>query len=314
MVTTTVPSADREHARLEALRRYAILDTPRETEFDELVREAARELGYATAMLTFMDADRCWFKATTGLKPAAAHVRELPRPQTFCNHALASSGTFVVRDAREDERFSHLPIVARPDGFRAYMGAQLITPDGHSIGTLCVLDEAPLEPTSVQRAAIRRLADRALELVENRRRELAPAASVALSPPEAAMVDGARELVLIVDDEELIRTMMAAMMKRLGCDARVAENGRAALDCLAAEGGRVRLVLTDIHMPVMNGVEFIETLRRQANPPAIVAMSGKFTDSIRTQLRAAGVTTMFAKPFTMADVARALEQARVAAR
>jgi hypothetical protein len=43
-------------------------------------------------------------------------------------------------------------------------------------------------------------------------------------------------------------------------------------------------------------------------------MSGKFTDPIRAQLRAAGVTAMFGKPFTMADVTRAMDLARAAAR
>src|SRR5882672_12648105 len=118
MASLSVSSADREHARLEALRRYAILDTGAEKEFDELVQQAARDCGYPTALLTLMDAHRCWFKATTGMKPVDAHVRELPREQTFCNYALSSSGILVVRDAREDARFARLPVVDRRDGYR----------------------------------------------------------------------------------------------------------------------------------------------------------------------------------------------------
>ena len=314
MPPPTVAHADPELARLEALKRYGILDTPQERAFDAIVEEAARELGYPSAMLTFMDAERCWLKATTGVEPRDAHVREIPRRQTICNHALGTSGILVVRDAREDARFARLPIVDRPNGYRAYVAAQIITPDGHTIGTLCALDVEPREPTADQRRILRRLAERALNLVEDRRRDLAPAASVALSPPTAAMAGGSQSLVLIVDDEELIRTMMAAMITRLGREVRLAENGRAALECIAAEGGRVRLVLTDIHMPVMGGVELVEKLRLQPNAPSVIAVSGKFTDEIRAQLRAAGVTTMFGKPFTMSDIARAIEQALPAVR
>jgi len=313
MSLTSVSSADREHARLEALRRYAILDTPPEKEFDELVRQAARDCGYPIAMLTLMDEHRCWFKATTGLTPRAAQIRELPRDQTFCNHAFGSSGIFVVPDARADARFSSLPVVDRPNGFRAYAGAQLITPDGHSIGTLCLLDEVQHQPTAEQRATLRRFADRAMKLLEERQREFAPAASVALAPPHPADAARARELVLVVDDEDLVRGVTAAMLKCLGHETRLAANGREALDCIAAESGRVRLVVTDIHMPVMNGLELVDALRRLTNAPAVVAMSGKFTEEICTQLRAGGVSAMFAKPFSMADIVRALEQVRATA-
>ena len=315
MSLTPVSSADREPARLEALRRYGILDTPAEKQFDELVQQTARECGYPIALLSLMDAQRCWFKAATGLKAAEAQVRELPRTQTFCNYALGSSGTLVVPDARADARFSSLRIVDRPNGFRAYVGAQLITPDGHSIGTLCLLDDVPHVPTAEQRVALRRLADRAIKLIEDRQRDLAPAASVELAPPPVPMpVPARRELIVVVDDEELIRGVTGAMLKRLGHEVRLAENGQKALECIAAEDGRVTLVLTDLHMPVMNGLQLVTALRQQANPPAIVAMSGKFTDEICTHLRAAGVNAMFAKPFGMSDIVRALEQARAVVR
>ncbi len=312
--STSGTQADREQARLGALRRYAILDTAAEEKFDELVRTAARETGYPTALLTFMDAQRCWFKAATGLLPRDAGIRELPRTETFCNHALNSSGTLIVQDAREDARFASLSYVARSGGYRSYMGAQLITPDGHSIGTLCVLSPKPHEPTAEQRTTLRRLADQAARLLEERRRDLVPAASIAVSPPSAAIAPVERDLTLVVDDEDLIRGVTAAMLKRLGHEVRLAADGEQALACVAAEGGRLRLVVTDIHMPVMNGLVLVRMLRDLPNPPAIVAMSGKFTTEILAELRTAGVTTIIMKPFGMVDLARAVEEVRAAAR
>ena len=151
MASTPVSSTDSDHARLEVLRRYAILDTAAEPEFDAIVQQAVRETGYPTALLSLMDAERCWFKATASLKPAYHGLRELPRDQTICNHAFRSSDLFVVPDTRADARFARLPYVDCPDGYVAYAGAQLITPEGHSIGTLCLLDGVPREPTAAQR-------------------------------------------------------------------------------------------------------------------------------------------------------------------
>src|SRR5207253_6339731 len=130
MADSLVSNADHEQARLEALRRYAVVDTAAEREFDDLVRRAAQECGYQTALLSFMEADRCYFKAQTGLLPQCGIGREVPRNQTFCNYALGSSGVFVVRDAREDERFRPHAADAQLGGYRSYAGAQLITPEG----------------------------------------------------------------------------------------------------------------------------------------------------------------------------------------
>lgn len=318
MANTSIPDTASEQARLEALHRYAILNTGTDREFDELVHRAARDCDYPTALITFMETNRCWFKATAGVPRSLQHVRELPRDETFCNYAFRSSGIFSVVDAREDERFRRLRVVDRPDGYRAYVGAQLITPDGHSIGSLCLLDTVPHAPTPEQLNTLRALATRVMALLETRQRDLAPAASVSVSttprkptpvqiaPPTFATAAN-RDLVLVVDDEELIRGVTAAMITRLGCETRMAANGQEALERIAALEGRVRLVITDIHMPVMNGVDMVRALRGQPNAPTVVAMSGKFTPEIREALRAEGVTHLIAKPFGMVEIERALK-------
>lgn len=318
MAHSSLQDTANEHARLEALRRYAILDTASEREFDELVERAARECGYPTALISLMDAQRCWFKAAAGVLPADRGLRELPRDQTLCNYAFRSSGTLVVPDATKDERFQRLWIIDRPGGYRAYAGAQLITPDGHSIGTLCLLDTTPRTPTPAQADQLRALATRVMALLETRHRDLAPAPSVSLAPearraspaqggPPTVSATATRPLVLVVDDEELIRGVTAAMLNRLGCETRLAANGQEALERLAALGSRVSLIFTDVHMPVMNGLELIRVVRRLPRHPAIVVMSGKFTPEIKRELQGEGVTELIAKPFGMAEIERALK-------
>lgn len=299
MSPTSVSNADRERARLEALRRYAILDTAAEKEFDELAQRAARECGYPTALITMMDEHRCWFKAVTGLKPVAAHIRELPREQTFCNHAFRSSGIFVVPDARADERFAGLPIVNRPGGYRAYAGAQLITPDGFSIGTLCILDDVPHEPTAEQLAALRRLADRTMELLEaGRRRDNAPAPPVIVS----ARATDSRRTVLVVDDEELVRRFVLHLLNRREVAGIGAENGVEALAQFREHAGEIGLVITDIHMPEMNGLDLIRALKREPNPPAFAVMSGRLDETLRAALAVEGVRCVMAKPFPLGEI------------
>jgi two-component system response regulator AlgR len=68
-------------------------------------------------------------------------------------------------------------------------------------------------------------------------------------------------------------------------------------------------VITDIHMPVMNGVEMVRALRSRPDAPQVIAMSGKFTPEIRAALEAEAVTYLIAKPFGMAEIERALKHA-----
>ncbi len=287
MGPVTVISSEREHARLQALRRYSVLDTAPEAAFDDLVREAAALYGAPAAALTFVDSRRCWFKARTGLDESQA-----PRDISFCGHAFGSSGIFVVPDARADERFRHLPLVTAA-GFRFYAGAPLLTPDGHSLGTLCVLDRAPRTPVSAELDAHRALADRVLTLLEARVRDLAPAPPAAVAPP--------RRRVLVVDDEILIRDFVRQLLGRRGFDSVEAANGAEALALFREQADHIGLVLTDLHMPVMTGLELLHSLRDEPDPPALAVMSGRLDPGVRSKLHAAGVRCVLPKPFPLEE-------------
>jgi len=295
---------DREQGRLEALRRYAVLDTGPEREFDELVKRAARACGYPVALLTLMDAQRCWFKAATGLPESDRAARELPREQTFCNHAFRTSGIFVVPDARADERFAGLPTIARPGGFRAYAGAQLITPDGHSIGTLCLLDHVPREPTQRQRDALRAFAECAMALLEVRRHGLMPAPPVVVISPEP------RHAVLVVDDEAAVRQLVENMLEARGAVVFGAGNGAEALATYRQHAAQIGLVLTDLNMPVLGGLALIGELRQEPAPPVIAVMSGRLDSAMGAELAKLAIARVLAKPFSLGEIDRLLTLVR----
>jgi PAS domain S-box-containing protein len=159
------PLHEREAARLEALRSYAILDTSREPAFDDLARLAAHICGTPVALVSLVDAERQWFKAAVG-----TDVRETPREVSFCAHAILGGDVMVVPDATADERFRGNPFVTAEPRIRFYAGAPLRTRDGLPLGTLCVMDKVARELTPEQTEALKALARQAMTQLELRRR------------------------------------------------------------------------------------------------------------------------------------------------
>lgn len=154
---------DREADRLVALREYRVLDTPPEDEFDGLARLAAQICGTPIALVSLVDAHRQWFKARVGMA-----ATETPREVAFCAHALLDRDLFVINDAQADARFSQNPLVTE-EHIRFYAGAPLVTPDGHSVGALCVMDRLPRELDAHQRDALRILGGEVMARLELRR-------------------------------------------------------------------------------------------------------------------------------------------------
>ncbi|HEX5044078.1 MAG TPA: ATP-binding protein [Candidatus Polarisedimenticolaceae bacterium] len=138
-----------ETARLAALRSYRILDTEPERAFDDLALLASRICGTPIALITLVDRDRQWVKSGVGVA-----IRETSREVAFCHHAIQQHGLFTVPDATRDARFRDNPFVTSAPKIRFYTGAPLVTPDGHALGTLCVLDHRPRTLTSEQKESL----------------------------------------------------------------------------------------------------------------------------------------------------------------
>src|SRR3954464_4562014 len=156
-----------EEGRLAALHRYRILDTPEEEPFNRLAMLACDLLHTEIALVSLIDETRQWFKAHIGLE-----ARQTPRGCAFCVPAIQGDPdqVFVVPDARLDPRFAANPLVTGEPHIRFYAGAPMRTPDGHALGTVCVIS-APPRPAGLSEAERRwlgALADLAVDELELR--------------------------------------------------------------------------------------------------------------------------------------------------
>jgi len=158
------PLPKNEPERLAALHLYQILDTEPEAAYDALARLAAHVCAAPIALVTLIDERRQWHKASVGMDSP-----ELPREASFCAHAILDRDLFIVPDAPADPRFAASPLVAGELSIRFYAGAPLVTPEGHALGALCVLDRTPRNLTDPQREALRTLGRLAAELLAPRR-------------------------------------------------------------------------------------------------------------------------------------------------
>jgi two-component sensor histidine kinase len=153
-----------EEFRLTALRSYGILDTPREEDFDEVVKVASAICDTPISVINLIDQGRQWFKAEVGLG-----VRETPLDSSICAHAILQPGLFIVPDTTLDRRFADNALVTGDPHLRFYAGALLQTPEGFPLGTVCVLDYKPRELDEKQKAFLRLMANQVMKLIELRR-------------------------------------------------------------------------------------------------------------------------------------------------
>ncbi|SLN66000.1 putative sensor histidine kinase pdtaS [Roseivivax jejudonensis] len=154
----------RQDQRLSALHSFEVLDTDPEQEFDDIVKLAAAICETQISVINFIDAERQWFKAETGLG-----VRETPIATSICAHVILEEDFVEIRDTLEDPRMQDNPLCCGDPGLRFYAGALLKTDEGLPLGTLCVLDYAPRALTPLQRDTLRVLARQVMTLLENQK-------------------------------------------------------------------------------------------------------------------------------------------------
>jgi len=158
------PLPKNEEQRLAALDNLKILDTMPEQVYDDIVKLAADVMDVPIGLVSLVGKDRQWFKAQCGLE-----AKETPREQAFCAHAILDpEHVLVVPDATQDTRFADNPLVTDAPHIRFYAGVPLNLSSGLSVGTLCVIDMKPYQPTLEQLEKLKILARMAVCTLEAR--------------------------------------------------------------------------------------------------------------------------------------------------
>jgi len=166
MIVPRTPENEQE--RIKALHEYSILDTLPEKDFDDITKLASEICQLPIATVTLIDSKRQWFKSRQGLADS-----ETPREFAFCAHAINYPQEItIVPDSRKDIRFADNPYVTGDPHVIFYAGVPLTNPQGHTLGTLCVIDTKPRELTEKQYTTLQVLANMIVKLLELRRKNI----------------------------------------------------------------------------------------------------------------------------------------------
>ena len=163
------PVPKNEAERLQALHSLNILDTLPEDEFDSLTELASYICGVPISLISFIDADRQWFKSAKGFDKS-----ETSRESSFCAHAINSPDELMeINDADKDERFEDNPLVTGDPHIKFYAGVPILDENKLPLGTICVIDTKPHKLNKKQKRALSALAVQASTLVQLRSQSIA---------------------------------------------------------------------------------------------------------------------------------------------
>jgi GAF domain-containing protein len=152
-----------EKKRIETLKRFKILDTPPDGNFNRITHLASTIFNVPIAIISLVDTDRIWFKAHYGLA-----ISQIDREPGLCASAILSSDTYVVENTVEDIRTLANPLVAGEFGLRFYAAAPLQTKDNYNLGTLCLLDKVPRAFSEKEKVLLKDLAAMVMHEMEMR--------------------------------------------------------------------------------------------------------------------------------------------------
>ena len=165
MKGTPIPEHTDDHPT--GLTRSVTPDTDPENSFDGLTHLAAQICGAPIALVSLVDANRPWFKATVGID-----APETPCNIAFFTHTIHQSDLLIVPDTTQDPRFADDPLVTGDAHIRFYAGLPLTSREGHAMGTLCVIDREPKHLTPDQMAALKILGQQVVSQLELRQQTI----------------------------------------------------------------------------------------------------------------------------------------------
>lgn len=122
--------------------------------FDHVAKVAQQHFKVPMALVSLLSEDRQIFAGEVGM-----NCHGTSRDTAFCSWTILSDEVFVVEDARNDPRFAANPLVTGAPFIRFYAGAPLLSPDGHRLGSACIIDTAPRSMNFAQKLVLKHIAE-----------------------------------------------------------------------------------------------------------------------------------------------------------
>ena len=211
-----------ETERLRQLRTCGILDSSSDPAYNDQAWLALRLCDAEHALVSFLDADRQWIKASVSREGSEAfrNVRSFPRAESFCAHTILGSDLLEVEDASGDDRFKLFPIVSSDPGIRFYAGVPLTNSRGFRLGTLCVLGTQVQRMSEVQRTSLRILGNVLSGLVDRHEsqkirlfNEIAGSIAHEIKNPLSIIVTRAGYVRALADSDRLTQVQTSEFMR-----------------------------------------------------------------------------------------------------
>ncbi|MBC8988157.1 GAF domain-containing sensor histidine kinase [Pedobacter sp. N36a] len=147
MSIETYPVPQNEMQRLLSLSELDLDYSEHSEEFKDLAMLAAKVAGTEISLINLIDSYTTWTIANHGL-----NIQQVPREESLCQHTIMGQPQFEVSDLSLDDRFKDKDFTRAPLSLRYYLGVPINGPEGHQIGSLCVVDTKPkhLSPEKIE--------------------------------------------------------------------------------------------------------------------------------------------------------------------
>lgn len=228
---------DNDIKRIEALKRYKILDTPPEGAFDNVARLATQIFNVPISLISLVDAEEVFFKANIGM----GNARKTSRGISLCSLAVLQPAVTVFENAPEEPCLLTNPNVAGSFGLKFYAGAPLTTHDGFLIGTLCIIDKTPRLFNEESRQILQSLAKIVMDEIELRLSAIEEVEKQQSVAAEAATIN--EELVTTNEELSTSQKEVTALNEEL---AAINEKTSAANEELVATNEELKAMQDDL--------------------------------------------------------------------
>ena len=260
------PSSDA--LRLEALHRYAVLDSLPEENFDRIAEVASRQFNAPISIISLLDEVRSWIKAAVGIGLA-----QTSRANGFSSVIIEQGGVLIVPDAKADPRFNKNILVTGSTRIRFYSGALIESKEGLNIGVISIGDTHPRDDFSqsdqkllVDLADIVSGALEARVVVQHTLTNLEPHVDSALEQ-HRRFVESLRDGILSCDQNGVPSVMNSPARKMYGLEATP--------PTIYKLVGRMTMYQPDGVMPIEpEAVPILRTLRGEIVDQELIVSSG----------------------------------------